>query len=128
MTLSSAPSLWQELGHLEEFHLHVLKLAGEQFGDGDPAMSIFAGAAAQQVARFVELGGGVLGTVGKPQTAPGLTLLPCSVRTARSISQGRTLAQAIWYRLASSRPSITCSSVSSGLTSGWSISLARSRR
>src|ERR1035441_11803 len=41
------------------------------------------------------------------------------------MSQGRTLAQAMRYRLASSSPSITCSSVSSGLNSGWSMSWAR---
>ena len=57
-----------ELGHLEEFHLHVLKLAGEQLGDGDHHVD-FAGAAAQQVARFVEFGGGVLGAV--RETADG---------------------------------------------------------
>ena len=51
-----------DLGHLEQFRLHVLKLAGEQLGDGDHHVDL-ARAAAQQVARFIEFGGGVLGAV-----------------------------------------------------------------
>ena len=63
--------MWQSLRHLEEFHLHVLELAGEHFGDGDHHVDL-AGAAAQQVARFVEFGGGVRGAVREAADRAGL--------------------------------------------------------
>ena len=42
----------------------MLKLAGEELGDGDHHIDLPC-AAAQEIARFVEFGGGVLGAVGK---------------------------------------------------------------
>src|ERR1035437_3518744 len=60
-----------EFGHLEEFHLHVLKLARYELGDGDYHVDL-PSAAAQQVARFVELGGGVLGAVREAADGPRL--------------------------------------------------------
>ena len=111
------------LGQLHEFGLHVLELAREQPGDRDHGVD-FTGPPAQQVARFEELGGGVLRSVRKSATLAGFTGEPSSTRTAASISHGRTIAAATWQRLASWRPSIAWELVKSGSSSEWSISPA----
>ncbi len=71
--------MWHSSDIWRSSDLHVLEFAREQLGDGDHHIDL-AGAAAQQVARFVELGGGILGAVG--EAADGARLDGAALQSA----------------------------------------------